>query len=865
LIFIPDTAKKDWVLVIIGVLAAAGFFWFISFSHPLRIADASFGSDNANSVATNKLNDLGFSDTGAYSNTSFKIRSGLLDSLQKKVSLEEFRALEKYDLFNVFYWNTTIESLQPGSRFLNDEGDDGDDETVVTLEVQLNEEGKWLAFNNEQKLIPNRLMNPEALRRAVSISEEDISELNSDSDLLKAVRFNFQPDLNRDEEININRLRFRPHFLNNEQAFSIALYYLEESGWPQDEFEVESVERQIYPGFDAAEVTFLHENDQLYHKNELVLHIAPTGALLHMVPVYSSYWESDFNYNQLITSGRAVLMLIFFIWLLAQLYIRIKLRVVDTRSAILLAVLAGFFIPIISMIEWIYTNMHSIEGPDLMSFFFQLLTMGFLAAFLSTGFFIITAIGDSLVRQHWAEKIRTIDLVRIGHLFNIPVGIAFIRSVSMAFIFAFLFSLLLLILPGSYISLENTFRSDTTYLAPVVELLIILFTSYAVVQTAFMIIMGRLSDKTQNTALMGVTGAIIFSLMGPLQLGFGPVLYEFLLMLAAGFGFGILFAKTDTLTTLLSLFLFVMIVVTADGWVLPNSPDAAIFYYSLLVIAAFLVVGYIGVYKGRSIRELPRYIPDYVDELAQEERIKQELQIARGVQESFLPVRTPRIQKLDLAGICIPAYETGGDYYDFISINEDKLAVAIGDVSGKGIQAAFYMTFIKGVLHALCKENESSISLLGKVNDLFLQNAPRGTFISLIFGVLNSRTGKFVFSRAGHNPLFHYHAKSKKVEEIRPDGIGIGMAKRETFMRNIKESELQLEKDDILVLFTDGVVEANSTMDGQFGDDRLQKVIGSCDKRTSKEIMYNIVNSVKTFSEGTQQHDDMTLVVIKME
>lgn len=863
MIFIPDTAKKDWALVILGALAVAGFFWFISFSHPLRIADASLGSENAKSISISKFNELGFSDTGLYSHSAFKIRAALLDSLQTKVSLEEFRDSDQYELFNAFYWSTTIESFQPGHRFLND-GEDSD-ETVVTLEIQLNEEGEWLALENELKLIPNRLINPEALRRAVSISDQTISDLNEDSALLKEVRFNFQSDRNRGTEINSDQLKYRPHFLNNDQAAAIALHFVEQSAWPADQFKVESVERQIYPGFDAAEVIFLHENDQLNYNNELVVHIAPTGALMHFIPSYSSKWQSDFNYNQIITSIRAILGLILFIWLLAQLYIRIKLRVIDTKSAILLAVLAGFFIPIISLIEWIYTNMNSIESPDFLSFFFQLLSMGFSAAFLSTGFFIITAVGDSLIRQHWIEKIRSLDLIRIGHMFNIPVGIAFIRSVSVAFIFAYLFSLLLLVLPDSYISLEDTFRSDTTYLAPVVEIVIILFTSFAVIQTVFMIVIGRLSDRTQKTAVMGITGGIIFSLMGPLQLGFGPVVFEFILMFAAGFGFGILFAKTDALTTFLSLFLFVMIVVTADGWVLSNSPDATIFYYALLIIAAFLVVGYIGVYRGASIRELPRYVPDYVDELAQEERIKQELQIARGVQESFLPVRTPRIQKLDLAGICIPAYETGGDYYDFISINDDKLAVAIGDVSGKGIQAAFYMTFIKGVLHALCKENESSISLLSKVNDLFLQNAPRGTFISLIFGVLNSRTGEFVFSRAGHNPLFHYHAKNKKVEEVRPDGIGIGMADRETFLNNIKESKLQLEKDDILVLFTDGVVEANDATGNQFGDSRLQKAIESCEKHSSEEIMYNIVNSVKTFSDGTQQHDDMTLVVIKME
>jgi len=850
--------------VILGVFACVGYFWFMSFSHPLRIADTALGSENAKSISINKLNDLGFSDTGSYSHTTFKLRSDLLDTLQVKISLEEFRESDKYNLFNPFYWSTVIESIQPESRFLNEENEDIE-ETNVSLEIQLNETGEWLIFKNEFKLMPNRLLNPDAFRRAVSISEQTISDLNADTVLFNRIRFNFQPELPRMKEVSSDNLQRRPHFLNNEQAVSIARYYLEESAWPEDEFNFKSVRRQIYPGFDAAEVTFLHEDDQLGYNNELAIHIAPTGALLHMMPEYSSQWKSVVNYNQIITSVRAILVLIFFIWLLAQLYIRIKLRVVDTKTAILLAVLAGFFLPILNLIEWLYSTMHTLYGPDLYGIFFQLLGAGFLAAFSSTGFFIITAVGDSLIRKHWVEKIRSIDLIRIGHMFNIPVGISFIRSISFAFIFAFIFSLFILILPGSYISLDNTFQSDTTYIAPVAEILILLFTSFAVVQTIFMIIVGRLSDNTKSTLIVGLTGGFLFSLMGPIHIGFGPLAYEFFLMFLVGFGIGILFAKTDALTTFLSLFLFILFIITADGWVLSNSPDASIFYYSLLIIGSFLVFGYLGVYKGKSIRELPKYVPDYVDELEHEERIKQELQIARGVQESFLPVRTPRIQKLDLAGICIPAYETGGDYYDFIPINDDILAVAIGDVSGKGIQAAFYMTFIKGVLHALCKENQSSVSLLTRVNDLFLQNAPRGTFISLIFGVLNSHTGKFVFSRAGHNPLFHYHAKSKTVEEVRPDGIGIGMTERDTFVKNIQESKLQLEKNDILVLFTDGLVEANDIKGNQYGDKSLMKVIESCEKHSSKEIMYNIIDSVKKFSKRAKQHDDMTLVVIKME
>ncbi|MGF1671535.1 MAG: PP2C family protein-serine/threonine phosphatase, partial [Balneolaceae bacterium] len=562
---------------------------------------------------------------------------------------------------------------------------------------------------------------------------------------------------------------------------------------------------------------------------------------------------------------RGILFLIFFVWILSQLYIRIKLRVVDTKTAILFAVLAGLFIPILNLLEWAYANINTIQKPGVFDFFLQLIEMGFMAAFLSMAFFMITAIGDSIIRQHWIEKIRTIDLIRIGHLFNLPVGLAFIRSVSYGFIIAALFSLLFLILPGSFLTVAQSFNSDTTYLAPISEILMVLFISFAVVQTILMILMGRLSGTYKSTFVIAVSAGVIFALMSPVQFGFGPLHIEMLLLFLIGAVFGIIFVKTDGLTTLLTYFMFVLIIRTSDGWVLSHSPDTASFYSVLLIIVAFIIIGYIGIYKGKSIRELPRYVPGYIDDLAQEERIKQELKIARGVQESFLPVRTPKIQKLDLAGICIPAYETGGDYYDFIPMNDDKLAVAIGDVSGKGIQAAFYMTFIKGVLHALCKENETSLSLLSRVNELFTNNAPRGTFISLIFGVLNSRTGEFVFSRAGHNPLFHYRARYNKVEMIRPDGIGIGMTDQETFIKNIKEAKLKLEKGDILVLFTDGITEANNLEGEQYGDKRLSKFMESCKKETSKEIMYKIIDDVKTYSKDTQQHDDMTLVVIKME
>jgi phosphoserine phosphatase RsbU/P len=292
-----------------------------------------------------------------------------------------------------------------------------------------------------------------------------------------------------------------------------------------------------------------------------------------------------------------------------------------------------------------------------------------------------------------------------------------------------------------------------------------------------------------------------------------------------GFALSLIYIFRDFLTTVLSYFVFHLLLVTSDGWLMEASPDIMIFYPAAGIIIIFLSFGFVAVTRGKSVKELPKYVPEYIEDLAQEERIKQELQIARKVQQSFLPVSKPDLEGLDLAATCIPAYETGGDYYDFIRLDDHRVAITVGDVSGKGFQAAFYMTFIKGVLHALCQEYESTVPILRKANRLFRQNARKGTFISLIFGVIDLKKNEFIFSRAGHNPLFYYREKENVIQTIKPNGLAIGMTDGELFESNISETKLALNRGDMLILFTDGIVEAVNDNGDQYGDHRLERMI----------------------------------------
>ena len=141
---------------------------------------------------------------------------------------------------------------------------------------------------------------------------------------------------------------------------------------------------------------------------------------------------------------------------------------------------------------------------------------------------------------------------------------------------------------------------------------------------------------------------------------------------------------------------------------------------------------------------LGEYIPEYLEDQAREQRVLQELDIARNVQETFLPEKAPEITGFDTSAICIPAQETGGDYYDIIPLNEEKVAFTVGDVCGKGIQAAFYMTFTKGVIHSLCSIFLSPKKMMYHVNKLFSQNATKGTFISMIYGILDIKKNLYL-------------------------------------------------------------------------------------------------------------------------
>ncbi|MBK8945536.1 MAG: SpoIIE family protein phosphatase [Ignavibacteriae bacterium] len=250
-----------------------------------------------------------------------------------------------------------------------------------------------------------------------------------------------------------------------------------------------------------------------------------------------------------------------------------------------------------------------------------------------------------------------------------------------------------------------------------------------------------------------------------------------------------------------------------------------------------------------------------LEESIEKERLEKELDVARDVQYKILPQQTPKCESLEISALFVPAFEVGGDYYDFFKIDENKLGIVIADVSGKGIEAAFVMAEVKGVFSSLSKLIKNPKEILVQANSILENCLSKKSFVTAIYGIMDTSNGIFNFVRAGHAPLFYFNGNN--VEKLIPEGIGLGLDFTNKFSNNLKEMEIQLNNNDILILFTDGINEALNENKEEFGYNRLVEVINSNSQLSVDEISNQIMTSVTTFSKNNSQHDDITLVLLK--
>jgi sigma-B regulation protein RsbU (phosphoserine phosphatase) len=271
-----------------------------------------------------------------------------------------------------------------------------------------------------------------------------------------------------------------------------------------------------------------------------------------------------------------------------------------------------------------------------------------------------------------------------------------------------------------------------------------------------------------------------------------------------------------------------------------------------------------------SFNSMTASIEDLLQEKAEKERLEQELRVARSIQMSLLPQTPPRIPGLVLAGHCEPAREVGGDYYDFLPIDDHRLGILIADVAGKGISAALYMAELKGLVLSLSQRHVSPRELLIDANRIISRHLDPGSFITMTYAVVDRAARTLTFARAGHCPLVHVpgpYAASRAPQSLTPDGMVMGLQfdTGNVFERLLKEVTLPLDRGDLFLLYTDGMSDAMNEQGDCFGDNRLAELVSEHADLSPSQLRERVLREVHAFAGSAARHDDMTMVLVKVE
>ena len=272
---------------------------------------------------------------------------------------------------------------------------------------------------------------------------------------------------------------------------------------------------------------------------------------------------------------------------------------------------------------------------------------------------------------------------------------------------------------------------------------------------------------------------------------------------------------------------------------------------------------------ANSFNTMTSRLTSLLAEMAEKKRLEEELRIARDIQMSLLPQGPLRMPGLQMTAHCSPAREVGGDYYDFFAIDEHRVGILIADVSGKGTSAALYMAELKGLMLSLTQIHTSPRELMVAANRIIADNLDARSFITMTYAVLDMSKRTMTYARAGHTPLIHLTGRGlgRRARILIPDGMVLGLKfdRGEKFAACLEEVTLPLEPDDLFVLFTDGISEAMNGEEDMFGENRLSTLIEDHAALPFDELRERILREVRDFTGEPGPHDDMTLILLKIE
>jgi len=500
-------------------------------------------------------------------------------------------------------------------------------------------------------------------------------------------------------------------------------------------------------------------------------------------------------------------------------------------------------------------------------FLFNGLILQFFIALLV---FASWTVGESYARSLWPEKLKGVDSFIKGHIFSIHSGTALMKGmvIGMAVALSFLLGGILLNKPEGnlYIVPSHLMEIYIGWL-PAISVIVGSFTKASLASIAITFLIVNISYQRWKKKWVSILLSGLVTVLGIAIASTPPSLNNFAVDLISYFMFGCflayLYFRFDLLTIVSALFYTSLI--SYSFALNANNNSFYNFNFILVCIVFFIppIIYLVSRFKNQEF-VLENYgLPSHILKISERERLKKELEIAAKVQLSLLPKEEPKIPGYEISAISIPAIEAGGDYFDFVKLSGNKLGIAIGDVSGKGIGAAIYMTLTKGILQAHAEEDVSPKNVLGKVNRLLYKTIEKNSFVSMFYAILDTNNNHIIYSRAGHNPGILCSEQGGKTKLLFSKGMALGLEEGTVFSSTLLEEEITLNNGDIFVLYTDGFTEAMNERHELYGEERLIKLIENNRNISAKDLLNLILKEVKKFVDNYPQHDDMTLVILK--
>ena len=249
-----------------------------------------------------------------------------------------------------------------------------------------------------------------------------------------------------------------------------------------------------------------------------------------------------------------------------------------------------------------------------------------------------------------------------------------------------------------------------------------------------------------------------------------------------------------------------------------------------------------------------------VEQMLEKQRMEEELKIARDIQQRLLPDSFPQLEWIEIAAVNHSCHHVGGDSYDCIALDSGDLGISIADVSGKSTPAALLMANLQASLRALAIERKPVHECVGRINHLIYQNTASDKYITFFYGELSALKKTLTYTNAGHNAPILFH-RDGRYRFLQTGGIILGMMNHVAY----EEETVPLNSGDVLVLYTDGITEALNAHEEEFGEERLIQVIKENRTASAQETVDRIIAAVESFSEGMDQADDMTLIVVRLK